>query len=152
MATPEAKPVLRPVGKRIEVPIKKASGPGDDKIHTWPHLVRNEFLISIGIILLLIVWSLLVDAPLDETVATIVGATVVVAYFVVGYLGFYLFCRRVKGAEFPDFIRRWGWPRFYFTGFLFLNMMAVVFKMLGRHLINLKYIMVLKTPYCSINI
>src|SRR5882724_9444434 len=70
MATPEAKPPLRavgtPAGKRIEVPIKKASGPGDDKVHTWPHLVRNEFLISIGIILLLIVWSLLVDAPLEE--------------------------------------------------------------------------------------
>ena len=70
MATPEAKPPLRavgaPAGKRIEVPIKKATGPGDDKVHTWPHLVRNEFLISIGIILLLIVWSLLVDAPLEE--------------------------------------------------------------------------------------
>ena len=69
MATPETKPTLKavaPAGKRIEVPIKKATGPGDDKIHTWPHLVRNEFLISIGIILLLIVWSLLVDAPLEE--------------------------------------------------------------------------------------
>jgi hypothetical protein len=49
-------------------------------------------------------------------------------------------------------MRRWGWPRFALTGFLFLNMMAVVFKMLGRHLLNLKYIMVLKTPYFSINI
>src|SRR5436189_5507176 len=69
MATPETKPSLKavaPAGKQIEVPIKKATGPGDDKIHTWPHLVRNEFLISIGIILLLIVWSLLVDAPLEE--------------------------------------------------------------------------------------
>src|SRR5437016_5359990 len=69
MATPETKPSLKavaPASKQIEVPIKKATGPGDDKIHTWPHLVRNEFLISIGIILLLIVWSLLVDAPLEE--------------------------------------------------------------------------------------
>jgi len=281
MATPETKPTLKavaPAGKRIEVPIKKATGPGDDKIHTWPHLVRNEFLISIGIILLLIVWSLLVDAPLeepanptrtpnpskapwyflglqemlvffdpwhagvvlptfiilglmvipyldinpagngyycwkdrkweiltfilgfhilwvsliiigtfvrgpgwnwfwfwekwdahkvealtnvdlpyllgvrDETMATIVCAAVVLGYFVAGYAGFYLFCRWVKGADFPDFMRRWGWPRFALTGFLFLNMMAVVFKMLGRHLLNLKYIMVLKTPYFSINI
>ncbi len=281
MATPETKPSLKavaPAGKQIEVPIKKATGPGDDKIHTWPHLVRNEFLISIGIILLLIVWSLLVDAPLeepanptrtpnpskapwyflglqemlvffdpwhagvvlptfiilglmvipfldinpkgngyycwkdrkweiltfilgfhilwvsliiigtfvrgpgwnwfwfwekwdahkvealtnvdlpyllgvrDETMATIVGASVVLGYFVAGYVGFYVFCRWVKGADFPEFMRRWGWPRFAFTGFLFLNMMAVVFKMLGRHLLNLKYIMVLKTPYFSINI
>src|SRR5437762_2355576 len=200
MATPETKPTLKavaPAGKRIEVPIKKATGPGDDKIHTWPHPVRNEFLISIGIILLLIVWSLLgfhilwvslliigtfvrgpgwnwfwfwekwdahkvealtnVDLPYllgvrDETMATIVGAAVVLGYFVAGYAGFYLFCRWVKGADFPDFMRRWGWPRFALTGFLFLNMMAVVLKMLGRHLLNLKYVMVLKTPYFSINI
>ena len=88
----------------------------------------------------------------DETMATIVGAAVVLGYFVAGYVGFYVFCRWVKGADFPDFMRRWGWPRFALTGFLFLNMMAVVFKMLGRHLLNLKYIMVLKTPYFSINI
>jgi len=81
-----------------------------------------------------------------------VGLLVVVGYFVAGYLAFYAFCRRVKGADFPDFMQRWGWPRFALTGFLFLNMMAVVFKMLGRHLFNLKYIMVLKTPYFSINI
>src|SRR6201988_3365864 len=67
MATPESKPALVAVsGKRVEVPIKKATGPGDGKIHTWPHLVRNEFLITIGVVLLLLVWSLLVDAPLEE--------------------------------------------------------------------------------------
>jgi Cytochrome b(C-terminal)/b6/petD len=279
MATPEVKaPVAATAGKRVEVPIKKATGPGDDKIHTWPHLVRNEFLITCAIILLLIVWSLLVDAPLeepanptrtpnpskapwyflglqemlvffdpwhagvvlptfiilglmvipyidinpagngyycfrdrrweiltfllgfhilwvsliiigtflrgpgwnwfwfwekwdahkvealtnvdlpfllgvrDETVATIVGLVIVVAYFAVGYAAFYGFCRWVKGVEFPDFIRRWGWSRFALTGFLFLNMAAVVAKMLMRHLFNIKYIMVLKTPYFSINI
>jgi hypothetical protein len=31
-------------------------------------------------------------------------------------------------------------------------MVAVVVKMLLRHLLNIKYIMVLKTPYFSINI
>ena len=67
MATPEAKaPLTAAAGKRVEVPIKKATGPGDDKVHTWPHLVRSEFLCSIVIILLLLVWSLLVDAPLEE--------------------------------------------------------------------------------------
>ena len=64
MATP-LKAIPGP-GKRIEVPIKKATGPGDDKIHTWPHLVRNEFLIACAMMILLIVWSLLVDAPLEE--------------------------------------------------------------------------------------
>src|SRR4030095_3417373 len=69
MATPETKPLrtaLATAGQRGAVTIKKAMGPGDDKVHTWPHLVRSEFLMSIGIILLLLVWSLLVDAPLEE--------------------------------------------------------------------------------------
>lgn len=55
-----------PATRPVEVPIKKATGPGDDKVHTWPHLVRAEFLCSLLIIVLLIVWSLLVDAPLEE--------------------------------------------------------------------------------------
>ena len=37
-----------------------------DKIHSWPHLVRNEFLCSIIVTLGLLVWSLLLDAPLEE--------------------------------------------------------------------------------------
>jgi hypothetical protein len=44
----------------------KATGPRDDKVYTWPHLVRAEFLCAIFILILLIVWSLLVDAPLEE--------------------------------------------------------------------------------------
>src|SRR5215510_778706 len=281
MATPETKPVLKavaPGGKRVEVPIKKATGPGDDKVHTWPHLVRNEFLMSIACTLLLVVWSLLVDAPLEEpanptrtpnpskapwyflglqemlvffdpwhagvvlpsfiilglmvipyidinpkgngyycwkdrkweiltffvgfhilwvsliiigtflrgpgwnwfwfwekwdphkvealtnvdlpyllgvrneVTATIVGAVLVLAFFVVGTVGVYLFCKWVKGEEFPEFMERWGWTRFGLTSFLFVNMMGVVVKMLLRHLANIKYIMSLKTPYFSINI
>ena len=31
-------------GGRVEVTLKKAFGPGDDKVHTWPHLIRAEFL------------------------------------------------------------------------------------------------------------
>ena len=60
------RPVAEPAARRVEVPIKKATGPGDDKVHTWPHLVRAEFLMAVGMVLLLIVWSLLVDAPLEE--------------------------------------------------------------------------------------
>ena len=51
---------------RVEVPLKKSTGPGDDKVHTWPHLVRAEFLCTLFTIILLLVWSLLVDAPLEE--------------------------------------------------------------------------------------
>lgn len=58
--------LAEPAARRLEVPIKKATGPGDDKVHTWPHLVRAEFLCTLFITVLLIVWSLLVDAPLEE--------------------------------------------------------------------------------------
>ncbi|MGE5306336.1 MAG: cytochrome C [Alphaproteobacteria bacterium] len=40
--------------------------PVDDKIHTWPHLVRLEFLVAILVFAVLIIWSLSVDAPLEE--------------------------------------------------------------------------------------
>jgi hypothetical protein len=258
-------------GKRIEVSIRKAQGPGDDKIHTWPHLVRAEFLMAIAILLLLIVWSLLVDAPLEEPAnptrtpnpskapwyflglqemlvffdawhagvvlpsLIIVGLMVipyidinpkgngyytfkerkfeimtflfgfqilwvslliigtfmrgpgwnwfwpwepwdshkvealtnvdlpyklgfrgywasaafgfscVVAYFVVGTISMRAWIIWLKGREFME---RWGMPRFILTSFLFLNMMAVVVKMLMRHAANIKYIMV--TPWINI--
>ena len=38
----------------------------DDKVHTWPHLVRVEFLVAIFVMVVLILWSLLIDAPLEE--------------------------------------------------------------------------------------
>ncbi len=69
MADVQAKRIAKsaePPARRLEVPIKKASGPGDDKVHTWPHLVRLEFLVAILVVVLLVVWSLLVDAPLEE--------------------------------------------------------------------------------------
>ena len=52
--------------KRIEVPIKKAGGGGEEKLHTWPFLVRSEFLMSILVIIVLTVWSLLLNAPLEQ--------------------------------------------------------------------------------------
>ncbi|MEE9567975.1 MAG: cytochrome C [Candidatus Binatia bacterium] len=38
----------------------------DDKIHTWPHLVRLEFLVAIFVMVVLIIWSVGIDAPLEE--------------------------------------------------------------------------------------
>jgi hypothetical protein len=277
MATPEAKAPAA-AGKRVEVPIKKASGPGDDKVHTWPHLVRAEFLMGVLVTILLIVWALLVDAPLeepanptrtpnpskapwyflglqemlvffdpwhagvvlpsfiivglmvipyidinpkgngyycwkdrkweiltfivgfhilwvslivigtllrgpgwnwfwfwekwdahkvesltnvnlpyllgvrDETTAFIVGAACVVVFLVGSMIGFYYMCKAIKGAEFDDFMARWGSARFFLTGFLLVNMWAVVVKMILRHFFNIQYVMQLKTPYFSINI
>jgi len=36
------------------------------KIHTWPYLVRLEFLCILIIMVILIVWSITLDAPLEE--------------------------------------------------------------------------------------
>lgn len=38
----------------------------DDKIHTWPHLVRGEFLVTVFVMVGMILWSVLIDAPLEE--------------------------------------------------------------------------------------
>ena len=40
--------------------------PVDDKIHTWPHLVRMEFLVTLFVLVGLTLWALTVDAPLEE--------------------------------------------------------------------------------------
>ncbi len=261
----------RPAARRVEVPIKKATGPGDDKVHTWPHLVRLEFLVAIFVVVLLIVWSLLVDAPLEEPAnptrtpnpskapwyflglqemlvffdpwhagvvlpsliimglmvipyidinpkgngyytfserkfeiltyffgfhvlwvsliiigtflrgpgwnwfwpwekwdphkveamtnidlpymvglrdpfwSSMFGLTVVLGYFALGFGAMYAWIRRLKG---PEFMQRWGMPRFGLTAFLFLNMLAVLIKMVMRHAFSIKYILV--TPWINI--
>ncbi|MCH8055314.1 MAG: cytochrome C, partial [Deltaproteobacteria bacterium] len=38
----------------------------DDKIYTWPHLVRMEFLLTIFVMVVLIIWAVVIDAPLEE--------------------------------------------------------------------------------------
>jgi hypothetical protein len=45
---------------------KKPAKPADDKVHVLPHLVRGEFLVAMITMILLILWSLLVDAPMEE--------------------------------------------------------------------------------------
>jgi hypothetical protein len=37
-----------------------------DKLHVWPYLVRLEFLCAIVTIVALTVWSIVIDAPLEE--------------------------------------------------------------------------------------
>ena len=39
---------------------------GKDRIFTWPYLTRNEFLCAILIMVILTVWSIVIDAPLEE--------------------------------------------------------------------------------------
>jgi hypothetical protein len=38
----------------------------DDKVQVWPYLVRVEFLMSIVVMAVLVVWSVFLDAPLEE--------------------------------------------------------------------------------------
>jgi hypothetical protein len=45
---------------------EKIRAEGQDKIHVWPYLTRNEFLVSIAVMVVLTVWSIVLDAPLEE--------------------------------------------------------------------------------------
>src|SRR6476620_5538880 len=38
----------------------------EDKVHTWPHLLRGEFLVAPFVMVVLTVWSITIDAPLEE--------------------------------------------------------------------------------------
>ena len=38
----------------------------NDKVHVWPYLTRLEFMCAIIITVLLVVWSIVIDAPLEE--------------------------------------------------------------------------------------
>ncbi|MFN3531268.1 MAG: cytochrome C, partial [Candidatus Brocadia sp.] len=38
----------------------------ESEIPTWPYLVRKEFLAAVICMIILIVWSILLDAPLEE--------------------------------------------------------------------------------------
>lgn len=38
----------------------------DDKVQVWPYLVRVEFLGALGVMVVLVFWSFLIDAPLEE--------------------------------------------------------------------------------------
>ncbi len=53
-------------GKRVEKPIKKAGAPVEDKLHAWPFLVRSEFICALAVVVLLTIWSLTINAPLEE--------------------------------------------------------------------------------------
>ncbi len=43
-----------------------ATAEPSDGLTTWPHLVRVEFLVALAAMLVLTVWSIVLDAPLEE--------------------------------------------------------------------------------------
>jgi hypothetical protein len=76
--------------------------------------------------------------------SSVCGAVLVIGYFIAGTFAMYGLILWYKGRE---FMQRWGMPRFMTTSFLFLNMLAVVIKMLMRHAGNIKYVWV--TPWIN---
>jgi hypothetical protein len=38
----------------------------DDRVHVWPFLVRNEFLCALICMVLITIWSIVINAPLEE--------------------------------------------------------------------------------------
>src|SRR4051794_17940010 len=62
VAAVEAKPVVKTKAKAIE----RLSKLVPDKVHTWPYLVRLEMLVGTIVMALITVWSIVVDAPLEE--------------------------------------------------------------------------------------
>lgn len=50
------------------LPPEPEDGNEDDigRVHTWPYLVRIELIVALAVMLLLTVWSILIDAPLEQ--------------------------------------------------------------------------------------
>lgn len=53
---------------KVPVPPKMppAAAQSTDKVHTWPHLVKVEFLIGLLTMIAVTVWSVFIDAPLEQ--------------------------------------------------------------------------------------
>jgi hypothetical protein len=60
---------VQATGTSVRRGLTRLAAPSDDKIYTWPHLVRAEFLCTLLVVAFMLVWSLLVDAPLEEPAA-----------------------------------------------------------------------------------
>jgi cytochrome b/b6/petD-like protein len=43
-----------------------ASSLSPDKVHTWPHLVKAEFIVGLISLILVTIWSIVIDAPMEE--------------------------------------------------------------------------------------
>src|SRR5687768_2793436 len=52
------------VAQKTKAAVKELSLP--NRIHTWPYLVRLEFLTSLVVMIVMTVWSITIDAPLEE--------------------------------------------------------------------------------------
>jgi hypothetical protein len=51
-------------GEKVAKKVKEVHLP--NRIHTWPYLVRLEFLAALVVMIVMTVWSITIDAPLEE--------------------------------------------------------------------------------------
>src|SRR3990172_5837141 len=54
------------VAEKAKAAPKPKIKPIEDRVHCWPYLVRSEYVCSIIITALLMVWSIGIDAPMQE--------------------------------------------------------------------------------------
>lgn len=66
VAATEATPELEKPKVPVPPKMPPAAAGSSDKVHTWPHLVKVEFLIGILTMIGLTVWSIFIDAPLES--------------------------------------------------------------------------------------
>ncbi|MCB9849380.1 MAG: cytochrome C [Phycisphaerales bacterium] len=59
----EADPVMQKTHHRKRFPFQKGWA---ERVHVWPYLLKIEFLAAIIVTAILIVWSITLDAPLEE--------------------------------------------------------------------------------------
>ena len=65
VALPVAKDFVAKVKERAAKAERLSKAP-PDKVHTWPYLVRLEMMVGTGVMAFMTIWSILVDAPLEE--------------------------------------------------------------------------------------
>jgi len=59
----ESDPVMRKTHHRKTLPFEKGWA---ERVHVWPYLLKIEFLAAIIVTVILVVWSICLDAPLEE--------------------------------------------------------------------------------------
>src|SRR5262245_17976683 len=50
---------------KTETKMVPASSLNPDKVHTWPHLVKSEFIVGLIALVGITIWSIVIDAPLE---------------------------------------------------------------------------------------
>ena len=63
ISAPQLQTIPNNLSESEEVPSKTARKL--EKVHVWPHLIRVEFLVTIAAMIILTVWSIVIDAPLE---------------------------------------------------------------------------------------